>query len=163
VTVKNKEGNIKPSVIEFVDRLAALNRGQQARLKRNAGKPLNEAHNVMGLFYRILPPNVSSHQVPYYFMTATLYPVADSGDEGNFGLSLKQIRTKENQDGLDRRMEILLDADESQLPFRLRQAVYIIHGERGSIYWSRLLQDLLYWTHYNRFVQQQWAESYFSE
>jgi CRISPR system Cascade subunit CasB len=57
----------------------------------------------------------------------------------------------------------LLDADEGQLAYRLRQAVHLLQANRIRVNWLQLLEDLLYWTHPNRFVQRRWAQSYFAK
>ena len=60
-------------------------------------------------------------------------------------------------------MMTLLDADEIQLPFRLRQAVQFLQSKRVALNWPRLLQYLLFWNAHDRYVQRQWAVSYFYE
>lgn len=150
-------------VDQFVAQLAQLDAGERARLKRNAGNRLAEARDAsLGLFYRILPPVVPRYQEETYFLLATLYPLAESGGKGNLGDALRRAQNSANAPGLDRRVEILLDADEAQLPFRLRQAIRFLYSHRILVNWPRLLQDLLYWTHPDRFVQQQWARAYFA-
>lgn len=146
----------------FIHRLEALDPGDRARLKRCAGVGLNEARGVTGLFFRLLPAGVSPEQEAAYFMIATLYPLAQEGEKGDFGMSLHRTRTKDNAPGLDRRVQALLDADLAQLPFRLRQAVHFIQSNRRKINWSRLLDDLLAWNHPDKIVQQRWARSYYS-
>ncbi len=71
-----------------------------------------------------------------------------------------------NAKGLDRRVEILLDADEMQLPYRLRQAIHFLQANRTRgtlVNWPQLLEDLLNWAHPTRFVQRKWAKSYFAK
>ncbi|MGD9100124.1 MAG: type I-E CRISPR-associated protein Cse2/CasB [Anaerolineae bacterium] len=148
----------------FFERLERLDAGARARLKRNAGNPLAESRSgALGLFYNLLPPGVPRHQEEKYFLVATLYPIAESGGQGSLGEALRRARNKDNEKGLNRRVEILLDADEKQLPFRLRQAVRFLHSHRVPLDWRRLLQDLLSWNSPKRFVQQQWARSYFAD
>jgi len=146
----------------FFERLERLDAGGRARLKRNAGNPLAASRSgALGLFYNLLPPGVPQYHEEKYFLVATLYPIAEAGDQGNLGAALHKARNEKNKKGLDRRVEILLDADWEQLPFRLRQAVRFLHSNRVSLNWRRLLQDLLKWDSPKRFVQQQWARSYF--
>lgn len=159
-----KERSINPSVSLFFERLGKLDAGGRARFKRNAGRTLNEsAHETLGLFYSLLPRNVPEYQHDLFFLAATLYPLAEDGGSGDFGTALKRAKQAKNAKGLDRRIEILLDADETQLAFRLRQAVHFMKSCGVRVDFPLLLQDLLYWTHPDRFVQRQWAQSYFSE
>jgi CRISPR system Cascade subunit CasB len=150
-----------PKIKAFLDKLAALDAGDKARLKRDAGKTLAEARSI-GLFYRLLPHGLSPAQEETYFLVATLYPLAEGGGTGNLGGALHQVRDPQNHKGLDRRVEVLLDSDATQLPFRLRQAVKFCRSNRVHVDWQRLLEDLLRWNRPNRPVQKQWARGYFA-
>lgn len=145
----------------FVARLENLDTGDRARLKRNAGKTIAEAHEAMGFFYGLLPPGVPQYQEEVYFLVATLFPLAEGGGKGDFGEQLSRAQNSKNSKGLDRRVEILLDADFNQLHFRLRQAVHFLQSCRMRVNYVQLLEDLLQWNHPDRFIQQRWARSYF--
>lgn len=154
---------IDEPVVDFCQRLAQLDVGDRARLKRCAGKTLAEARGARILFYRLLPHKVPPFHLDTYFLVATLHPLADGGASGDFGASLRRARTEKTARGLDRRVEALLDADEGQLPFRLRQAVHFLASSRVRVNWPLLLQHLLQWNHPRRFVQDRWARSYFAK
>lgn len=151
-------------IIEFCERLEGLEAGAKARFKRNAGRTLGESRNVLGLFFRVLPSGVPKYQEDTYFLLATVFPLADSGDEGNLGASLYQARDPKRQTnpGLDRRVEVLLDANDEQLRFYLRQAIRLLDNRRVGVDWARLLKDLLAWRHPKRYVQESWARAYFA-
>jgi len=152
-----------PRITAFINRLEKLDPGDRARLKRDAGCTLAEAQSSLGLFYSLLPYNVPHQQEEIYFLVATLFPLAEGNSKDDLGGSLKRARQeKKNAKGLDRRVEILLDADLTQIPFRLRQVVHFLKSNRVPVNWPGLLSDLLYWTHPDRFVQQRWARSYFA-
>lgn len=156
--------DLDPKITQFVKRLETLEPGDRARFKRNAGRCFAEARDVSGLFYRLLPYGVAPQEEEMYFLVATLFPLASGGGKENFGGSLRSARkARENTKGLDRRIETLLDADDSQLSFRLRQAVHYLQSNRIPINWELLLSDLLHWTHPERYVQRHWARSYFSQ
>ena len=158
------EHEFDPRVTAFFHRLEKLDAGERARLKRCAGQTLAEArHEALGLFFRVLPPDVPAFQHEMYFLAASLYPMTEASMSGNFGDSLRQIRNPKNSKGLDRRMEILLDADEAQLPYRLRQAVHLLQANRIRVNWPQLLEELLSWGSSSRFVQRRWAQSYFAK
>ena len=151
-----------PRIETFINKLTELDPGGKARLKRSAGQSLREAHNCTGLFYRLLPYGVPLWEEETYFLIATLYPLADAAKEGEFGLSLQRARQANNSKGMDRRVEILLDADANQLPFRLRQAIRYLKTNEVRVHWHSLLEDLLDWTKPGRRVQQRWARAYFT-
>jgi len=147
----------------FIDRLAKLDTGERARLKRCSGQTLNEARET-ALFYSVLPSGVPQYKENIYFLVSTLYAIADSTiTERDFGASLRQAQNQNNRKGLDRRVQILLDSDEIQLPFRLRQAVHYLKSQQVKINWQKLLVDLLWWSSENRSVQRRWARSYFAD
>ncbi|MBP8998351.1 MAG: type I-E CRISPR-associated protein Cse2/CasB [Anaerolineaceae bacterium] len=147
----------------FISRLENLDVGGRARLKRNAGKTLAEAHDVLALFYGLLPAGLPAYQEEIYFLLATLYPLAEGGTELDFGASLLKARNLTNSKGLDSRVENLLDADLTQLHFRLRQTIHFLHSCRVRVNWQQLLEDLLQWDHPDRYVQKRWARSYFGK
>lgn len=149
---------------QFVAQLAQLDAGERARFKRNIGNRLADSHHVIGLFFGILPHNVPRYQEEWYFLLATLYPHGTSGATGNFGTSLRAVRERKPvlSAGLDRRMEVLLNADEVQVSYRIGQAIRLIKSAEVPVNWEQLLYDLLYWTHDQRFVQEQWARAYYA-
>ncbi len=150
-----------PKIAAFLMKLSALDAGDKAKLKRDAGKTIAEAQSI-GLFYRLLPYGLSAAQEEMYFLVATLYGLADGGAQGNLGASLHRARDPKNHKGLDRRVEILLDSDAKQLPFRLRQTVRFLKSNRVKVNWQQLLEDLLRWNYGSRTVQKQWARTYFA-
>jgi CRISPR system Cascade subunit CasB len=154
---------IDARVDTFVRRLEDLDAGERAVLRRNAGRTLAEAHSALGLFYRLLPPNVPRSAEESYFLVASLFPLAESGSSHDFGRTMRVARSLTNTAGLDRRMEALLDSDREQLRFRLRRAVHVAHSCRVSVQWSQLLRDVLHWQDAGRHVQRRWASSYFAE
>ena len=150
-------------IAEFVTKLAALDAGDKAKLKRDAGRTIAEAQSI-GLFYRLLPYGLNAAQEEIYFLVATLCGLADGGGKGNLGASLHRTRDqdpKKNR-GLNRRVEILLDSDTTQLPFRLRQAVRFLKSKNERVNWQQLLQDLLRWNYSSRIAQKEWARAYFA-
>jgi len=159
---KEPAPNLDARVKAFVAALDALDVGERARLKRCAGKTLAESRNVLTLFYRLLPKEIPAQHEEIYFLVATLYPLAENCESGDLGVSLRKARQAAlNDKGLDRRVEVLLDADRWQLPFRLRQTVHFLQSKRVPVCWPVLLEDLLAWNYSNRPVQRRWARSYF--
>lgn len=149
-------------VVEFVNKLKKLDAGEKARLKRDAGKEMSEARGL-GLFYRLLPFGVPEWQVKNYFLAATLFPLADPCEYGCLGDALYRARnpdSKQNK-GMDRRIEILLDSDDTQLAYRLQQVVRLLKSKGIPVHWRELTEDLLHWNSPYRTVQRKWARAYF--
>lgn len=145
----------------FTERLAAFSPAERARLRRNVGKSLAESYEVAGLFFRLLPYGVSSWDEPWFFLVATLYPLATLSDPRPFGVTLRLVGETTQSKSFDRRVEILLNAAPEQLPYRLRRVIQLA-GSRGiAVHWPTLLADLTHWTHPDRFVQLRWARDYF--
>lgn len=86
----------------------------------------------------------------------------------NLGTSLGRVYRRREASltgsgrSLERRFTSLLDADETQLPHRLRQMVALVASEDDvHVDWSRLLEDLTHWNHERRLVQQRWARAFY--
>ena len=157
------EPKIDPRVTTFVDRLAKLDAGGKARLKRNAGKSLDEANSNLGLFYSLLQHlGVPTSHEGKYWLIATLFPHTEAATSGNFGAALRRARSAQYRKGLDRRVEALLDSDDTQLAYRLGQTIRFLHAQRVAVNWQSLLADILQWEHPSRFIQKQWAKAYFA-
>ena len=149
-------------ITNFIERLENLESGEKARFKRNAGKTLDKASNIVGTFFRILPHGVQPYDEGWFFLVATLYPTAPAGGTGSLGNMLRQARTPENSKGLDRRVEILLDSDTDQLPHRLRRHIQFLAANGKHVDWTTLLADLTQWSHPDSYVRQNWARDYFT-
>jgi CRISPR type I-E-associated protein CasB/Cse2 len=177
--IEDRKRNKNEQVEQFIKKLAKLDDGERAQLKRNAGKTLAESGKVMLLFRQILPYGVPEEQEDQYFLIATLYPFdklqrqkereghtqKDQEDiavspAGNLGDSFRRARNEKNESGLNRRLARLLDADLQQLPFQLRQAVLRLTAEWVPINWEQLAEDVLNWTRPSRYVQKEWARAY---
>ena len=150
---------------QFIDRLKQLDdKGALARLKRNAGNSISESRGVLPIFYRLLPPDVPASHRRWYFHVATLFPLAEPASKGSLGFALRTAKDKKKtgEKGYDRRLEVLLDADAEQLPFRLRQVVRLVKSAEVAIHWEQLLTDLIRWDYIERSVQERWARDYFT-
>lgn len=157
---------------QFIERLTGLSQGELAQLKRSAGKPVALSRGAIGTFYRILPRPVPRRDEEIYFVVATLFGLNKYKKTGNFGLSMKEVKRKSGSDGTDRRFTVLLDSelDErsgqhfgGELAYRLRQCVKLTASKEVGIDWVQLLDDLLSWSYPEKWVQKQWARTYFTD
>ncbi len=168
---------IPQEAMEFVSRLTLLRdgdeRGELAKLRRAAGRPVGQAGGALGLFYRLLPQGTYWDE-EIYLLIATLFAIQArrklKSAQVDFGATMAALRAKEGAATLDRRMAILLDSDFDRidgrtgggsLSYRLRQAVRYAESHDVGVDWARLLADLLRWTDPERRVQKRWARSYY--
>jgi CRISPR system Cascade subunit CasB len=164
----------------FFARLGGLGRGDLAILRRNAGRTLGESRNALSLFYRVLPsPLVGTWDEETFFLAATLFALNQTPHSGDFGSTMRAVdrlrggspaNTEGREGPIDRRMRILLDSEferfggrpgGGELAYRLRQCVKLAASEDVGIEGPLLLRHLRSWDHPNRWVQKQWARSYF--
>lgn len=176
------EAHVSPTAKLFVQRLKSLDRGELAMLRRNAGNSIAESREAIGLFYRLLPPEVvGSRNEEVYFLVATLYGLNGLPFNGDFGATMRQVKLvreglgsagEDGSSGLDRRMSILLDSDfelidgrpgGGELAYRLRQCVRLAASTGVGVDWEKLLDDLTYWQHPEKRAHKRWARSYYGE
>lgn len=172
--IRSMDVKTKPTSLstDFVRKLENLQRGERAVLRRNAGLSLGESRGGMGLFYRLMPMRLGPKE-EIFFLVATLFPLNDKpSPAGDFGQSMAFARQRSESEALDRRMTILLDSElewlehgglrGGELGFRLRQAVKLLASQEVGVHWEGLLEDLLQWSHPDKWVQKRWARSYFN-
>lgn len=87
----------------------------------------------------------------------------EAGYRRTLGHAIAQLYlARDRAKSIEQRFIALLDADEEQLPYRIRQMVRLLKSEEGiPIYWSELLRDLLAWDYERRPVQQKWARAFY--
>jgi len=155
----------------FVQRVRALDRGELATLKRNAGNTLAQARSV-AWFYRLLDDDARGYDTEIFFLVATLIGLNKFNAGGDFGSSMKRLASVMSRDAVDRRFRILLDAQfdlvdgyrpaGGELAYRLRQMVKLAAGKEVGVNWPQLLLDLRHWTRPGKPVQRKWAESFYA-
>lgn len=66
---------------------------------------------------------------------------------------------KDKSLSIEKRFLTLLDSDEEQLPYRLRQVISLI--KEYNIDWHKLYRDVRNWNHPDCFVQRGWARDFY--
>lgn len=174
-TTKPGKSSRDGMITSFLQDLEALNensKGDFAALKRAAGSTIGNSRGAMAAFYKVLHPALfDSIQEEIYFLVATLYGHNDLPFKGNLGATMREIKERFDSKSLDGRMAALLDSDfelidgrklgGGELSYKLRQVVKLARSKDVGIDWQRLLKDLQYWTHPDKFVQKQWARAYY--
>jgi len=125
-----------------------------------------------------LPPGESMAAIPYvepFVATAgkwtrkCAYLVAgvsaasgvDVGS-GSLGAAAARLRLRTDSKSVETRFLALLDADEEQLPYRLRQMIVLMAGNEIAPDWAGLFRDLRRWQAPGRPAQIMWARDYYT-
>jgi CRISPR system Cascade subunit CasB len=153
-------------------------RGQLAQLKRNAGEkwPGRGVAWFGEIIYQGKESDWREQNAELYFLVATLFdlnrfslPRAETKSKPrDMGASLRlAITNGANEFGVKQRFQILLDSNwdefgDGELAFRLRQMVQWLSGQKVGVDWALLLADLCFWNSESRFVQKNWARSFFN-
>lgn len=157
---------------EFVERIEKLDTGQLAMLRRGCG----ERDPVEGRCPWLLGLIHGAATEPAAFLVASLlaqYKTADikagrHRSRGNFGDTWKRAVAATNSESIRRRFHILLDADydpltgDGDLPHRLRQMVRYAASRDVGVDWPALLKHVRDWNSPDKWVQKEWARSFFS-
>ncbi|BBG66617.1 CRISPR-associated protein, Cse2 family [Hydrogenimonas sp.] len=145
------------SFIEYLEKLEE-DRGAMAALRRGLGKASGDPE-----MYRYVVPFLDRYRSNdwIYFTIAALYgyhhdPTIEDGR--NLGASMGAL---ERNDSLQWRFSWLLDSQSDELPSRLKSVVSLLKSKNIPIDYRRLLRDLLAWEHPDRYVQLNWARSFY--
>ncbi|KKN25415.1 hypothetical protein LCGC14_0885050 [marine sediment metagenome] len=158
----------------FISKLKNARTGDLAILKRASGLILAESRLAMGVFYKFLPPQLQNPwNEEIYFLIATLFGFNSYPFSGSFGKSMRLVHQKTKSDSIPNRMMSLLNSSfglvDNRYPgggettFRIRQCVRLASSHDVGVNWLELLNDLLYWTHEDGFIQKKWSRDFFSE
>jgi CRISPR system Cascade subunit CasB len=146
--------------VAFVTHLEGLreDRGAMAALRRGLGKALGDP-----AMYRYVVPFLDRYRSRdwIYFTVAALYgyhhdPTINDGT--NLGASMGAL---DRNDSLLRRFSWLLDSRTDELPSRLKSIVSLLKSKNVPIDYHRLFRDLMAWDHPDRYVQLNWARSFY--
>ena len=133
--------------------LAALRRG----LGAEPGDPETAA-----MFPYVVPWVTEWYEEADCYMIASLFALHPaSAAKGNLGDHLRRLTADEgNSDATERRFVQLLRMRRETLEPRLRQQISILKSKDIPVNWHQLFADLRNWDHPKRFVQRNWARSY---
>jgi len=149
----------KHRLILYLESLAgetALDRGALAKLRRALYDPL-EAYPVI-LPY--LPENVSEYELNLYALLAALFSInPHTAPDGNMGAHMR-LAAGEQIEATERRFVNVLRANAEDLPVLLRQSVSYLRSKDVAVNWEQLRRNLLAWNDAERYVQKNWARSF---
>lgn len=152
----------------FLRGLADTNdRAALANLRRGLGRPPGEEPAM----HRHVAPWAGSERSRWaedvYYLVAALFalhPASWDRQAGpsNLGASFARLRDAESNspEGVERRFTNLLGVDAEDLHLHLRHAVSLLKSKDIPVDWARLLNDLRWWIHEDRWVQRRWARAF---
>ena len=156
-----------PWVGPFVGRLTRLvnpdnlNRAALAHLRRGLGDPAATLARVGWLFNGV-PTDRNDTALDAAVLAAGLFAWTKGRCEQtgnvNFGRAFGNGLDEDKKKQREKRFTALLDADPTELPFLLRQAVTLIEGT--PLDWGQLIADLMNWDGEERRVQKNWARGF---
>jgi CRISPR system Cascade subunit CasB len=135
-------------------------RAALAHLRRGLGRRPGDAMEMYPYVGRFAGESVNRSHERAVFLTSALfayYPDAPQ-NAGDLGSSVKQIAEK--SDSIERRFVALLDADAEDLHYYLRQMIGLLKANNVPVNWDQLFKDIRNWSHDDRFVQRNWARSF---
>lgn len=150
-----------------------LSNGQQAALKRMAGRPLREADAAAARAFFTAVPGFLKYETAKAFTVACaicLWKQEERIAPKPLAERLGILRTLKGEDGckgLDRRFDNLIDSfwndDDGYLSAKLIRLIRLMKNS-GAGYFepNALYRDLINWDHPERFVQRRWMEAYLS-
>lgn len=151
----------EPQLIAYLKGLEKRqDRAALANLRRGLGKPPKTAMEMYPYLGRFLSHETKHNYENAVFIIAALfayYPDA-AGNVGNLGASLRKL--KDESDGIEKRFVVLLNAEADDLPYYLRQIIGLLKSKEIAVNWEQLFKDVKNWSSDKRFVQQNWARSF---
>jgi CRISPR system Cascade subunit CasB len=149
----------------FIQRLESLkeDRGALAALRRGLGQPPGTVPDMFAYVIPYLPEHPSRDYEDACYLVASLFAFyPETAPEGNIGSHFARAVAfdPEHSEAIERRFTALLSAHSDDLPFYLRQAVSYLRSKEIPVNWDQLLKDLLHWNSTSRYIQRQWAKSF---
>jgi CRISPR system Cascade subunit CasB len=137
-------------------------RGALAALRRGLGEPPGSCADMHPHVVRFLKPNRWTWYEQCRYIVAALFGLyPEPGGRGNMGDTLKAVaHADRSQDSTERRFVALLKCHRDDLFDQLRQAVGLAKSKDARVDWGRLLRDIQHWNSEERWVQRNWARSF---
>jgi CRISPR system Cascade subunit CasB len=155
---------------KFVEHLAGLDAGALAVLRRSLAKEPGKDPRAFPFVEPFVAKSSFWTRQAYYllaglFASGTVRAGKALLTEGEpLGKALFRLYEKKDRSpSVEQRFIALLDADEEELPHRLRQVISLLKGEEISLDWAKLLQDIEHWGAESRWVQECLAREFYGQ
>ncbi len=146
--------------VAWLERLRDENdRAALAKLRRGLGKQMGTPE-MYPFVVPFMPDNRRGRE--HYFLIASLFAAHPdpAPPERSMGSVFKAIKGQMESESIEKRFVQLLSADIEDVGKYLRHAVSLARSKGVAVNYHRLLSDLRYWEHRDRFVQLQWARDF---
>jgi CRISPR system Cascade subunit CasB len=136
-------------------------RGALAALRRGLGEIPGTVAEMHPHLARFLVDDDWGWWHECLYMIAALFASHwDPRGRGNIGDTLRNVAGATGSESIEGRFLALLKAHRDDLFDHLRHAVALARGKEVPIDWSRLLKDIIAWDSDARWVQRDWARSF---
>ncbi|MEW5895661.1 MAG: type I-E CRISPR-associated protein Cse2/CasB [Candidatus Omnitrophota bacterium] len=152
------------TMIEYLEDMAQRESKIRAALKRSLAFDLGTYPPVFQYIERWIGEDDNDWRRFVYYLVAGLWALQRRESRKGIGLKMTEaIRmfyfSNEQSPSVERRFIAILDADEGQLAYRLRQMIALLKDY--PIDFVDLLRDLLFWNHPDKLVQIKWAKIFY--
>jgi len=164
VKLTEKDGGF----VSFLNRLLAEgDRGALAALRRGLGKKPGTSAEMHRYVAPFISEKTSAWRSDCLYICAALYAEWHQGrttaavdEPSDLGSSFRRLAIKSDSESLEKRFEALLACHCEELHVHLRHAVSLLRSKDVSLDWGQLLYHITNWNHMRRWVQRQWAQSF---
>ncbi len=155
-----------PFVAYLVGLREKEDRGSLAALRRGLGKPPGSVAETHRYVVPFTGHCQSRWQEDCHYIIASLFGLhpEHAPELRNLGESFARVRAREpDNSSMEQRFTALLGSHRDDLPERLRSAVALLKSKDIGVNYDGLFKDLQYWDHPDKFVQRNWAKSFWAE
>jgi CRISPR system Cascade subunit CasB len=150
------------SFVRHLRTLAERDRGSMAVLRRSLSFDPGTYPAAFPLVEGFVSDTTSGASRRSLYLLAGLFASHGRHEPGTtFAAAFARLQQRRRSASLEQRFIGLLDADEDQLPFRLRQAISLLAADGIGFDYERLSSDLPWWSAESRQVQQRWARDFY--
>lgn len=142
-------------------------RAELAALRRGLGERPGTAVGMYRYIARYVPTQANGWTHDAYYLIASLFalhPLPWPEPRGTYatdlGGSFARLAAQSESGSIERRFTALLDAHREDLWEHLRHTVSLLKAYEVPVDWGQLLSHAIRWDDENRWVQRQWARTF---
>lgn len=153
---------VTQSFVRHLSAVAERDRGSMAVLRRSLSFDPGTYPAAFPLVEGFVSEGTSQTWRRSLYLLAGLFASHERHERGiSFATAFARLQLRRKSTSLEQRFIGILDADEDQLPFRLRQGVRLLAADGLGFDYESLASDLPWWNTEDRRVQQRWARDFY--